>query len=124
MILHVEKNEDEELLVPTIWRPTLSRIVNSFKAGDFQLMGISNVDPLSPEKAELINRSIQYYGSALVSLPEESWETSVYIWMLDYWEVMVDLFTSSDGLSDLVLFARVFEAADGYRFKVQSVHVP
>lgn len=43
---------------------------------------------------------------------------------LTYWDVLVDVFTVEEGRSDLVLFARVFERGDGYRFEIASVHVP
>jgi len=44
--------------------------------------------------------------------------------MLDYWEVLVDLYTVNENASDLVLFARVYEEDQRYCFEIESVHVP
>lgn len=124
MLFDVEKNENEELPVPLAWRSTIYMIVDALKAGNSQAKEILNVEPVDSENAELIDNSIQYYGDTLISLPDETWETSIYRWMVDRWDVMVDLFTSKEGRSDLVLFLSVFEKEKSYRFQVQSVHVP
>lgn len=124
MTSYVEKNADEELPIPIVWRSTLCEIVDAFKAGDFQIKSIQNVEPLNRENAEIIDESIKYYGDTLISLSDKTWETSIYRWMLYYWEVMVDLFTLNEGGSDLVLFVNVFEKENGYKFQVRSVHVP
>jgi hypothetical protein len=124
MLVDVEKNENEELPVPTAWRSTLCDIVESFKSNNFQLTDVPNVKPIDPELAGIIRDSILYYGDALTSLPSETWETSRCIWMLEYWEVLVDLFTANQGRSDLTLFVNVFEVDDGFEFEVKSVHVP
>lgn len=44
--------------------------------------------------------------------------------MISHWDVLVDLWTVESGASDLVLFARVFEVENGFRFEIASVHVP
>jgi len=125
MTSDVEKNEDDELPVPTVWRPTLSAIIQAFKDKDYRLTrGVAAVEPVSDEVATMIARSVEYYGSDLAVLPEQAWETSVYRWMWDYWEVIVDLYTVQEGQSDLAMFVQVFEDGDAYRFKVHSVHVP
>lgn len=69
-------------------------------------------------------RNVDAYGARLASLPEEAWNTSVCQWMVGYWDVLVDLFTIDEGLSDLVLAVRVYEDGVGYSFKIQSVYVP
>jgi hypothetical protein len=121
----VEKDSDNERQIPSVWRSTLSKIVDAFKNGDFQLMGvIPNVPALTESKAITIKRNVESYGAILVSLPEESWNTSVCQWMAGYWDVLIDLFTESEGASDLVLSVRVRESSIGYVFDVMSVHVP
>ena len=111
--------------VPVEWRSTFVEIVESLKSGDFKIeRPIPHVERISNDEAERIAGNIRCYGSPLESLPEETWKTSVCRWMEDYWEVLVDLFTVRDGLSDLVLFSRVFERNGGYVFKVESVNVP
>jgi len=123
-LIGVIKDKNKERPVPSEWRTIFFKIVEAFKAGDFKLeKGIPNVRPLSDGEAQRIAGNIRSYGSELISLPEETWDTSVYIWMREYWEVLVDLFVS-DGLSDLVLYTRVYERGLLYEFDVESVHVP
>jgi hypothetical protein len=120
----INKFEEEEATVPTQWRPTLSEILERFKCGDFMLAGkIDGVDHISATDAEVISSNIQSYGEDLVSLPDDTWTTSISRWMRGYWQVLVDIY-SEGGLSDLVLFVKVYESGSSYRFEVQSVHVP
>ena len=119
------KCADKELAVPSEWRPVFTRIVEDFKDGNFKIeQASSNVKPLTCQDAKRIAHNIAEFGNNLCSLPEESWDTSVYRWMEGYWEVLVDLFTIQEGQSDLVLFARVFERGGSHEFQVESVHVP
>lgn len=50
--------------------------------------------------------------------------SSVSQWMGTHWEVLVDLWTIESGRSDLVLTVFVLETTDGFRFEIDSVHVP
>lgn len=119
------KSDHIELPVPSEWRKTLSKIVESFARQDYKIStNISGVEPLSNDEAKRISENINSYGGKIVRPPEETWRTSVYRWMGGYWEVLVDLFTDIEGQSDLVLFIRVYENNPGYRFTIQSVHVP
>ena len=72
----------------------------------------------------MIAENIEDYGDQLTSLPKGTWKTSVCLWMEEYWEVFVDLYTEDEGASDLVLAVRVYEENSDYVFKVHSVHVP
>jgi len=121
----VEKNEEEELPIPHAWRPIFKNIVKAFVNKDYSLsMGIANVNPISNETSEQIQEYIEDYGEELVDLPEETWDTSVYICYGDYWNVLIDLFTKSEGLSDLVLNAEVREIGNEYIFDIKLVYVP
>ncbi|MFI2743353.1 hypothetical protein ACG2LH_11485 [Zhouia sp. PK063] len=121
----VEKNEEEEGPIPHIWRPIFKAIVNAFVENDYGLTcGIKNVGPVSSNTAEQIEEYIEDYGKELIELPEESWDTSVYIYYGDYWNVLIDLFTKDEGLSDLVLNAEVREIDSQYVVDVQLVYVP
>lgn len=123
--LVVSKCSEKELPVPSEWRQTFSRIVEAFRTGDFKIeKGIPSVQPISNEDAKRIADNIDSYGSRLDRLPEETWDTSVCRWMDGYWDVLVDLFTVQEGLSDLVLFTRVYENGSSYEFQIQSVNVP
>ena len=124
-IIPIVKDEENELPVPTVWRQTFINIVEAFKNGDFQLDNkIEAVHAISESEAKRISGNIIAYGEEIVSLSDETWETSIYQWMRGYWEVLLDLCTLDSGVSDLVMFVRVRENDDKYYFTVQSVHVP
>lgn len=121
----VTKDEDYQCNVPTEWRPVFEAIVRHIAAGDFRIERIdSKISALSVDDVGLIKNNIEDYGACLIDLPPQSWDTSVCQWMLTYWEVCVDLFTKSEGRSDLALMARVYEDREGFSFKVESLHVP
>lgn len=70
-------------------------------------------------------QAVDDYGAVtLISLPDESWDTSVALWSGDRWRCLVDLWTEEEGRSDLVLDIDVFENGPGYRFCVHLVYVP
>ena len=119
------KDEDSELPVAEVWRPTLERVVAGLAAGDFDgLKAIPNVQ-LAEGVADQARDYIADYGETLTSLPAESWTTSVCRWSDPYWEVLVDLWTRESGASDLVLSARVYESDDEqFRFELGGVYVP
>jgi hypothetical protein len=124
-IIPVLKDEDNQTAVPSEWRNTFKSIVGALKQGDFKLdVRPSGVLPISAKDAARITGNIQDYGDQLTELSEDTWTTSVCQWMLDYWEVYIDLFTVEEGASDLVLAVRVFEEGAAYIFEVESVHVP
>jgi len=118
------KDEEQEQSVPSEWRLKLRDIAGALKDGNYSLQGLADVDPLDGDTAARIARNIDAYGCTLSSLSDETWDTSVCQWQLDYWEVLVDLFTIEEGCSDLVLHLNVFERAGGFVFKVHLVYVP
>lgn len=119
------KDGDSERPIPTVWRETLKRIVDAFVAGDYALEAeIPGVEPVPAKTASQIRRYLTDYGATLVSLPEQTWETSVCIWYGDHWSLLVDLWTNEEGRSDLVLDAKVIEAGSGFRTEVHLVYVP
>ena len=118
------KDEDHEHPVPSEWRGALQEIAEALADGNFNLHGLTDVDPLDEATAAAIARNITDYGCTLTPLPEASWDTSVCQWQREYWEVLVDLFTLEEGCSDLVLHVHVFEKTGGFIFKVHFVYVP
>lgn len=121
----VVKNGESEGPIPSVWRPVLSRIVEAFVHQDYQLRaGVAGVAPVSDKTAAQIRESIRDYGESLIALPEESWTTSVCIWMGNHWDAMIDLWTEAEGRSDLVLHVRVSEAPSGYIVNIYMVYVP
>lgn len=121
----VEKNEEEELPIPHIWRPIFMEIVNAFVKKDYSISsGIKNVNPISNETAEQIKEYIEDYGEELIQLPNESWNSSVYICYGKYWNILIDLYTKNEGLSDLALNAEVREENNEYIIDIKLVFVP
>lgn len=122
--VEVSKSDCEEP-IPTAWRKPLAEVVEAFRRGDFTLKcGVDGVDPISQQDANFIKANIENYGLEISNLPEKTWDTSVSRWTGDNWDVIVDLFTTDEGISDLVMFARVSESGGDYRIEIDSVHVP
>lgn len=123
--IEVEKNEEEELPIPHIWRPTFKAIVDAFVQKDYVLSsGINNVKPVLENTGEQIKEYIEDYGEVLIELPDETWNTSVYIYYGNYWNVLIDLYTEGEGLSDLVLNVEVSQKNTAYLFDIKMVYVP
>jgi hypothetical protein len=121
----VEKNEEEELPIPHIWRPTFKAIVNAFVEKDYNLSSeIKNVNPISSKTAEQIKEYIEDYGEELTELPNETWDSSVYICYGNYWNVLIDLYTKNEGLSDLALNVELREINNEYIVDIKLVFVP
>ena len=121
----VIKDEENELPIPTSWRPTFIEIVSCFCAHDYGIQsGILGVAPMSFKTEKQIEEYIKSYGEELVELSEQTWISSVCIWMGEWWEVLIDLCTASEGVSDLVLRTKVLESENGYFFQVEMVYVP
>ena len=119
------KDGTSQRSIPTVWRPALRRVVDAIVLGDYALLNnVDEVEVISKATVLQIQSYIRNYGATLKFLPEDSWNTSVYIWAGNYWDVLVDLYTNEEGLSDLVMSARVTEGDNGYRFSIQMVYVP
>jgi len=119
------KDEEAEHPVADAWRPLFREINRAFMRGDFALAHApANVTLEYPEDVGPIRNALTAWGEALVELPDETWTTSVALWMGDHWEVVVDLWTAESGRIDLIIDARVYETERGYRIEVGSVHVP
>lgn len=124
-VVPVTKDPENEGPIPSAWRPTLKNIVDAFVRHDYRLAdGVVGVASVSEETATQIRTYIQEYGAKLVSLPQESWATSVCIWMRDHWDALIDLWTEEEGSSDLVLRVRVSEVDSEFLVTVYMVYVP
>lgn len=117
--------DDAEHSIPEAWRTMLRQTANAFVAGDFQLRrhSVEGVCPISPATAQHIAENVLAYGERLAPLNDASWDSSVCRWMDGYWQVLVDLSTEVEPVSDLTLHAKLYEA-DGGRLEIDSVHVP
>lgn len=119
------KDEKNERPIPSAWRSVFRDVIHAFVKHDYQLKtGISGVAPISTDTASQIQNYLQEYGETLIELPEETWDSSVCIWMGGNWEALIDLWTLTEGRSDLVLSAKVSESDDGFLFYINMVYVP
>jgi hypothetical protein len=120
-----ERNEEIEQAIPTQWRSAIIEIVDDIRNRNLRSGNVSGYDvSIDLDEIEDIYQNIDNYGDALVSLPEDAWQTSVCRWMGSYWCLLIDLFTAEGGLSDLVLFMDVYEHESSTSFKIRSLHVP
>ncbi len=120
-----EKDEDNERPIPSAWRPVFRDVVNAFVRQDYILSSdIPGVAAVSDSTAKQIRDYIQEYGETLAELPDETWDTSICIWMGDRWDALVDLWTISEGRSDLTLSTKVTESDNGFVFHIYMVYVP
>jgi hypothetical protein len=120
----VLKNDEEELSIPTQWRPIFKEIVKAFVNKDYSLTNeVEFVAKVSEDTSNQIKEYIEDYGEELTLLPDETWESSFYMWQGDYWDVIIDLWTKGEGRSDLILRANVFEDNQKYRVEIYMVYV-
>ena len=120
------QKDDAEHPVPEPLRSTFRQIADAFVAGDFQLRDhpIAGVRPVDPDTAEWIADNVSAYGETLAPLDEETWDRSIYRWMEGYWQMLVDLTTSSEPVSDLTLHAKLYETGGDFELVVEAVYVP
>lgn len=119
------EDASREYPVACVLRPPLRAVVDAFRRGDYRISaGIPLVESIGPETARQISEYVRDYGETLVSLPEETWSTSVARWMDGHWDMMVDLWTEESGRSDMILAARVRRRGPDYTIEITSVHVP
>jgi hypothetical protein len=119
------KDESRERPIPSTWRPVFREIVKAFVQRDYGLSaGVPGVTPVTNVTAANIAKYIENYGETLIDLPDETWASSVCIWVGDHWDALVDLWTRGEGRSDLVLSARIFESDVDLRFEIYMVYVP
>jgi hypothetical protein len=118
--------DDTEHPLPEPLRSIFRQIVDAFVLGDFQLRDrpIDGVKRIDPETAKWIADNILAYGDPLAPLNEETWNRSIYCWMEGYWQVLVDLTTFSEPVSDLTLHARLSETGDDFALVIEAVYVP
>ena len=119
------KDDSKEGAIASCWRATFKQIVASFIDGDYLLKSpITGVSKVSEDTANQIKDYITDYGESLAHLPDDTWSSSVCIWLGNHWDVIIDLYTIESGLSDMVLQAKVFESNSGYSYEIHMVYVP
>jgi hypothetical protein len=121
-IVQVEKDADRELPVPIGWRPALKQIADAFALG--KVPEAKTIKPVEPQLVRSNFKFIREYPVALGPLADRSWDTSVFVWADDHWEVLVDLSSEDGSRSDLVLHADIYEGAEGFEIEPGMIYVP
>lgn len=117
--------DEAEHPVPDEWRSTFRQVASAFVSGDFKLRDhhIQYVEPIDAETAQCIADNVADYGELLAPLNDITWDRSIYQWMDGYWQMLVDLSTQVEPVSDLTIHARLYDD-DPPRLQITSVHVP
>ena len=117
--------DDSEHPVPERLRRRFSELASALVAGNSRLSNpaIKGVAPIDPSLADFVAEQIEAYGAALAPLSDEVWARSIYVWDAAHWQFLIDLTTTEEPVSDLVLHARLRDDEDG-QIEVWSVHVP
>jgi len=116
--------DDEEHSVPSELHATFREIADAFVVGDYCLRdhAIRDVCEVSPGTANAIAESVSAYGDRLAPLHRSTWGYAVYRWMGDYWQMLVDLTTEGEEVSDLTLHAKLHDT-EPPTLEIESVHV-
>ncbi|MGW5453171.1 DUF7668 domain-containing protein [Nocardia sp. NPDC003979] len=94
------KDENNECPVAGAWRPVFCSIVRALASSDYRLIGeINSVEPVSEDQADHIRGNVAAYGATLVELSEETWNSSIALWMGNYWDIIVDLWTAKKAVA-------------------------
>ncbi|WP_426263685.1 DUF7668 domain-containing protein [Sphingomonas sp. PWP1-2] len=117
------KDADEHS-VPSELYATFREIADAFAVGDYCLRdhAIRGVREVNPSAAKAIAESVSAYGDSLAPLHRSTWEYAVYRWMGGYWQMLVDLTTEGEEVSDLTLHAKLHDT-EPHTLEIESVHV-
>ena len=84
----------------------------------------TQIAEIDAEKLKISLANIAAYGEPVGPLRDSSWQTSIYRWMGDHWDVLIDLTTPEGEVTDLVLRAKVRSTLSGYMIEPGLVYVP
>jgi len=119
------EDEDASHPIATDWRPMLTAVVERFAHGDFSLARpVPGVLPIDPDVARQNKEYVTEYGQVLVNLHNDVWNSSCAQWMGQHWQIIVDLCTETEGISDLVLTGKVSNVHGQPVFTVGLIYVP
>ncbi len=119
------KDVDHERPIPAIWRQTILALGDCLKNNDYGFeTAPKNVNRLDPASTKISKYQIEIYNCGNVTIDDLSWESSIYIWMGNQWELIIDLIDENGSLTDLVLKLVVKENGKGYIFLPDFIHVP
>jgi hypothetical protein len=117
--------DDDEHSVPAELHAIFQEVAAAFVIGDYFLRdhAIKGVREVDPSTAKAIASSVSAYGDNLAPLNPSTWEYAVYRWMGKYWQILVDLTTEGEDVSDLTLHAKLHDT-EPLTLEIESVHVP
>lgn len=117
--------DDAEHPIPEELRPFFRKIASALAAADFCLLSLGDSGVLQADQsdADRFQNAIEAYGAPLTRLSDATWTTSIYRWMDDHWDAIVDLSTVDEAVSDLAMHVRIFDERP-VRLQLWSVHVP
>jgi len=120
----VLKDTEQHISVPQEWRSTFTAIVQAFVEGNYKLINVDDsIQHLGAADAQYIRDYLHGQKCRLISLPESTWEHSVYQWYQGFWDVWLNLYTVEEGRSDLFLLTRVYEVKNSFKFSVQLIFI-
>lgn len=116
---------EKEHPIPDDWRDTISQVVTQLCNGNFELANSAeNISLRSTDLAHINKQNVLDYVSKLTPLLGSSWDRSCCQWMGEHWDLITDLCTHEEGVSDLVLSARVYPLHSGFKFDFGLIYVP
>lgn len=123
--MSIKKDETDEHPIPVVWRAALKQVADLLVRGD-QPATVAPliVATLDSDTNEISHQNIAVYPDALGPLADKAWDTSVYIWMGDHWDILIDLTAANGETSDLVLHAKIRESGEQFTIEPGPIYVP
>jgi len=119
------KDLEKEHSIPDVWKDSICEVVIQLTKDNFELHNVSEYIVLqSSDMAKFNRENVLEYGCCLKALSTECWEHSCYQWQGNYWDLIIDLCTVEEDVSDLVLKGRVYPINSGYKYEFGMVYVP
>lgn len=111
--------------IPKDWRKKIVDIVEVFKNRNLEKLNeIEDIEYIELEHAQDILSNLDSCDLSLVSLPNETWESSSCIYFGDGWQVFIDLYTKEEGRSDFILTFVVMKNGPNLIFTLDNIYVP
>ena len=119
------KDLEKEHSIPDVWKDSICEVVIQLTKNNFELHDVSEYIALqSSDMAKFNRENVLEYGCCLKALSTECWERSCYQWQGNYRDLIIDLCTVEEDVSDLVLKGRVYPIVSGYKYEFGMVYVP
>lgn len=121
----IKKHEYLELPVPTLWRDAIKKLADSFVLNEPYISTEEIlVKSIDRETSEINSSNIKDYPDAIGPLRPVTWDSSIYMWMGNEWEILIDLSTAEGKTSDLVMHLKIKESVEGYIIEPGLIYVP